>query len=170
MLFQMKRKQFISDLMKHLNLIDNKLKAPLGAVYTTIIKYDIAHLCGKPDDNQQDIWHNQPVSVEECDFSQIEWLLRHKIFDSLKQNVADKLIDYKMNIVQYVREKQIMGCMLTKMNRKTFATQIQDYLMLRDNKLRHALCQLYSAIVKYNLLELTQNHVRSPVINSSKNA
>eukprot|EP01084_Bolivina_argentea_P091326 164417_1 len=153
-LLQMNRKHFISELIKHLNLADNKLKAALGNVYTTITTYDISYLCGKSVEEKQDIWHNQPKSVEECDVNQVEFLLKHKIFDSLTQKIADKLINYKTDIIKYFKEKLVDGSVLTKMNRKTFAAEIQGYLNLTHNKLRQPLCQLYNTIVKYDVLAI----------------
>eukprot|EP01084_Bolivina_argentea_P096722 173868_1 len=168
MLMSMNRKKFVSEMKEHLKLTDNKLKAPIAGLYSTITNYNIStHGMNKHKDEEkheekheqkesEDVFQNQPKLIDQCNADQIQWLLKHKIFDELTQNAADKLVKYKKAIIEYFQEYKIDGRGLKCIDRKEFATKIKSHLHLKDNKLKYPLVILHSKMLQYDLSKVAQ--------------
>eukprot|EP01084_Bolivina_argentea_P176911 306052_1 len=105
-------------------------------------KYDI-----EEDDHEQFIWENKPKTITQCNPEQIEWILNNKIFQKLKNNDRDKLIEYKSQIVCYIKDNNVYD-----MKRKQFMNNISAYL--HNKKLKVALGALYKIIMNYDISTL----------------
>eukprot|EP01084_Bolivina_argentea_P083741 151607_1 len=72
---EMGRKTFMNKLA---TLVDNKkLKAPLAALYTTIMKCDIIKLFQDDKHTKEDIWSDKPHSIQHCNVNQIAYIINH---------------------------------------------------------------------------------------------
>eukprot|EP01084_Bolivina_argentea_P290790 499614_1 len=111
----------------------------------------------------ENIWSNEPKSIQECNTEQLLWIIKNDIFNKLKTNVSDKLINYKMNIIEYVKTNKIDGNKLIQIKRKIFMSEIKNYLNIETNKLNGPLATLYTAITKYNISTLFENDAESDI-------
>eukprot|EP01084_Bolivina_argentea_P179935 310887_1 len=138
-LTEMKRKKFMINVAAYLN--DNKLKAPLGQLYTAIMKYDEMKMVN--------IWSNNPSSIDECNMDQIVCIVE----DYLTKNNVDELVEHKNNIINYIKQNKIDGAKLKQMKRKDFMTATASYL--HNNKLKIKLGMLRKNIIECDLSQFT---------------
>eukprot|EP01084_Bolivina_argentea_P021026 39052_1 len=142
-LHAMKRKTFITNVMTYLNVNDNKLKQPLGAIYSSIMQYDISLSF---QDEKQNKLRN---TVQQCNVDHIVCVTEHVI-----ANKVNKLSAYKQNIIAYMKQNKVDGNKLLHTKRKTFLEEIITHLDVDDNKLKGPLAALYTAIIKYDVSRL----------------
>eukprot|EP01084_Bolivina_argentea_P028257 52533_1 len=100
-------------------------------------------------DEAQNIWHNVPESINECNLAQIVFIVQHHSFSKLKQNFANKLMTHKNSIIEYMTQHSFDGNKLHKMSRKEFATKFAGHL--KDKKLTVPLSRLYKVIMDYDI-------------------
>eukprot|EP01084_Bolivina_argentea_P291821 501592_1 len=116
--------------------------------------------------DQTNICSDFPDDVKDCSTNQIMSIVADHLFDSLKESMAKKLINYKNNIIEYIKINQINGDKLLQMNRKHFVSELMKYLELTNNKLKAPLAAVHTRIIRYNL---TKNNTDSKQIRNVKN-
>eukprot|EP01084_Bolivina_argentea_P083737 151602_1 len=92
-----------------------------------------------------DIWSNKPQSIRECNINQILYIFNSgHVFDNL-----DILLEYKDDIISYIKQHELNGEKLSEMKRKQFYVQLSDHL--NNKKLRQKLGTLYSRIMQIDV-------------------
>eukprot|EP01084_Bolivina_argentea_P094696 170259_1 len=106
-----------------------------------------------------DIWSKKPQSIHGCNLEQILWIVENEIFDKLPPNVTNKIIQYKTQIIEYMKHNKLDGYKLAEMKRKRFATELKKYL--KNSKLNAPLAVLYSTIIKYDVSNVMGNNQKN---------
>eukprot|EP01084_Bolivina_argentea_P316790 549197_1 len=111
----------------------------------------------KYDTNSQEykvksVWESRPTMIEECDLSQILYILSNThIIDNF-----DMLKDYKSEIIDYVSEYNCDGKTLVSTPRKQFVTKMVG--IFKNKKLSGSFGRLYTAIIKYDIKAFIENY------------
>eukprot|EP01084_Bolivina_argentea_P257107 433081_1 len=144
-LHEIARKTFITDMIKYLNVNNNKLKAPLAQLYTNIIKYDTSTLFENAEEKKvEDVWSNKPQLIRQCSVEQIASITDHVI-----QNKVDKLGEHKQNIINYIRQNNVDGNQFNQLEREQFTDKIASDL--GNNELKSLLGFLRKNIIECDL-------------------
>eukprot|EP01084_Bolivina_argentea_P104769 187581_1 len=108
--------------------------------------------CAERELSRNDLWSDEPASIRDCNLSQISYILnKEHIFDDL-----DRLIEYKEEIINYVKVNELNGSKLNGMKRKTFINKLCHHF--DNNKIRGQLGQLYTLIIKFDIKGLYANN------------
>eukprot|EP01084_Bolivina_argentea_P181347 313206_1 len=140
---KMKRKQFLNDISAYLN--NTKTKAPLGTLYTEIMKYDIPTF--KHDKMKDNTW--PPTSIDLCNVDEIVYIL-----DYIIENEIKKLTEVKSRIINYITQHTIDGDKLYQMKSEEFAGKLAAYL--DNNKLKPLIHSLHKNIMDCDLSVFTE--------------
>eukprot|EP01084_Bolivina_argentea_P238311 400377_1 len=98
--------------------------------------------------NDDKVWESVPVSVSECNSAQLLYIFNNgNVFDGL-----NKLLNFKINIIDYIRENKFDGNTFIHIGRKHFAAKMVQHC--NDKKLRSQLGSLYTAVNNFDLSSL----------------
>eukprot|EP01084_Bolivina_argentea_P107591 192368_1 len=110
------------------------------------------------ENEMKDVWINKPQSIQQCNLQQMVCILEHVIHN--------KLIDYKSDIVNYMKQNELDGNKFCGMKRKAFINEFSAYL---DNKkLRGVLGSLFNDIKKCHLSVFTGVDSKEEIKNKLK--
>eukprot|EP01084_Bolivina_argentea_P271196 461367_1 len=152
--YQRDREKETAEIQEEIDLKHFILKDQIHSIHSFIFHpISTANVINENDEQNElkcgeYIWDNCPQSIDKCTVKQIICILETVIID------IDKLREYKDNIICYLRDLNIDGNKLSKMDRKKeFINAIANHL--NNNKLRGHLGKLHHNIIHFNLSEFT---------------
>eukprot|EP01084_Bolivina_argentea_P276165 471176_1 len=144
-LLNMKRKDFMKNIAAYCN--NKKITIALGKLYKYIISDERLILFGqvnKDEEQNPDLWSNKPMSISDCNVSQIISILKNNIIQKL-----DKLTEHQLKIYEYLKEMQFDGTKFINTHKKEFISQLIQ--KLGDKTLTMQTAQLYKQVITYDV-------------------
>ena len=123
------------------------------------------------DENEEtydDIFGNEPQSIDQCNPQQIIYILKHRIFDNLKPKFKEKIANHKQDIFDYLKQNAFDGKKLSEIKKAQFGKGLAQHM--NNKKLTSSFCALYKNLMECELplVEKDEQKKAGQIIISSK--